>query len=137
MGRWSRAWWWRVAAVVSVLIALLGLVGYDLPGLMRGADEAGDPYWMVIASFAVDVAVFIAAYGAWRRQAWGVVLLVVVDVFNLVLAVGTVLDPADDGEVVVGLVSTAVQVFVLWCCLGAGRRDGARAAVADARGLPG
>ncbi|CAN5473461.1 hypothetical protein BH10ACT3_BH10ACT3_24170 [soil metagenome] len=114
----SRTWWWRVAAVISVIVAVSALALYDVPGLIDGASASDDPYWVLLGSFASDVLALVAAYGAWRRQVWGVVLLIVVNVFWIVQTVTTLFDPSHGMDVAIALVMTAVHVLVLWCCLG-------------------
>jgi|GEM_PF-2919864 len=121
MRRFGRTWFWRVAAIVSTVVALLGMAIYDVPGLIDGASASGDPYWLVLGSFASDVVALVAAFGAWRRQVWGVVLLMVVNMFWIVQAVTTLFDPSNDGDVVFASVMLVVHIFVLWCCLGPGR----------------
>ena len=76
-----------------------------------------------------DVAALIAAYGAWRRQVWGVVLLLVVNLFWIVQAVTTLFDPSDNADVIFASVMLVVHLFVVWCCLGPGRAG--RSAVDD------
>jgi peptidoglycan/LPS O-acetylase OafA/YrhL len=109
--------WWRIAASISVVVALLAIAFYDIPSLVEGADASRDPYWLVLGSFATDIVALVAAYGAWRRQVWGVVLLLVVNVFWTLQAVGTLLDPEHGADVVVALVMLALHAIVVWCCL--------------------
>jgi hypothetical protein len=117
MERFGRARLWRWAAVLSVVVALMGLIGYDVPSLIDGADASPDPYWLVIGSFASDVVALIAAYGTWQRQRWGVVLLIVANVYWMVQVVGTLFDPVDGADVAFALVMGVVHVFTLWCVL--------------------
>ena len=114
----ARGRWWRVAAVVSVLVALFAFAAYDIPTLIDGADASGDPYWIVIGSFASDVVALVAAYGAWRRQLWGVVLLVAVNVYWILQAITTLFDDATNSDIVFSLVMLVAHLAVLWCCLG-------------------
>lgn len=113
----SRTRLWQLAAGISVLVALVGLVGYDVPTLLDGADASRDPYWIVLGSFASDVVALVAAYGAWRRQLWGAVLLIVVNVFWMIQAVGTLFDPAGGADVAFALVMGVLHLFALWCLL--------------------
>jgi len=124
-----------VAAVLSTLVALQGVVLYDVPGLIEGASASRDPYWLVLGSFASDVAALIAAFGAWRRQVWGVVLLIVVNMFWVVQAVTTLFDPKDEADVVFALVMVVVHVAVLLCCLGPGRVNSSVQDADVARGM--
>lgn len=123
MRTFGRPWFWRVAAAVSTLVALLGLTLYDVPGLVDGASASPDPYWVVLGSFASDVVALVAAYGAWRRQIWGVVLLIVVNLFWVVQSITTLFDPKDDADVVIALVLLALHALVVWCCLRPSRTE--------------
>lgn len=117
MESWGRARLWRVAAGMSVLVALVGFVAYDVPTLLDGADASHDPYWIVLGSFASDVVALVAAYGAWRRQLWGAVLLIVVNVFWMVQVVGTLFDPSNGGDVAFAIVMGVIHLVALWCLL--------------------
>lgn len=130
MGRYGRTWSWRAAAVISVVVAVSGIAFYDVPELVAGAAASRDPYWIVFGSFASDVAALIAAWGAWRRQVWGVVLLIVVNAFWTVQSTTTLFDPAGGADVAIALVTTALHLTVLWCCL---RRHDRRSAPAAPR----
>ncbi len=69
----SRRLRWNVAAALSVVVAIVGLVVYDVPSLVQGAAASPNPYWLVLGSFASDVVVLVAAVGTVRGQRWGVV----------------------------------------------------------------
>jgi hypothetical protein len=107
----------RTAAVLSVLVAAFGLAAYDLPNLFKGAAESEDAYGLVLGSFASDVVAFVAAYGAYRRQKWGVVLLLVVNSYWIVQAITTLLFSDKSGDAVFSLVMLAIHVVTVWCCL--------------------
>ena len=64
-------------------------------------------------AFATDVLALVAAYGAFHRQRWGVVVLIVVLSFWALQAAAELLD----GSVALGLVMMGVIAFGLWCCL--------------------
>ncbi len=103
----------RVAAVISIVVATISIVVYDLPTLAKGASGSDDPFALVVGSFASDVVALIAAYGALRRQRWGVIALVVVQSF-WALQAGVALI---DGEAVLGATMLCVTLFCIWCCL--------------------
>jgi len=133
MRRFGRTWCWRVAAIVSATVAVLGLAVYDIPGLVGGASVSRDPFWVVLGSSASDVAALIAAFGAWTRQVWGVVLLLVVNCFWIVQTVTTLLSPQNDADVLLALVLLVVHCFVMWCCLAPGRAGFAAVGRTDSR----
>jgi hypothetical protein len=103
----------RVAAIISIVVATFSIVLYDLPTLAKGASGSDDPFALVIGSFATDVVALIAAYGALRRQRWGVIALIVVQSF-WALQAGVALV---DGDVVIGATMLSVSLFCIWCCL--------------------
>jgi len=103
----------RVAAIISIVVATISIVLYDLPTLAKGASGSGDPFALVIGSFATDVVALIAAYGALRRQRWGVIALIVVQSF-WALQAGVALV---GGEAVIGATMVCVSLFCIWCCL--------------------
>ena len=103
----------RVAAVISIGVAAISIVLYDLPTLAKGASGSDDPLALVVGSFATDVVALIAAYGALRRQRWGVIALLAVQSF-WALQAGVALV---DGQAVLGATLLCVSLFCIWCCL--------------------
>src|SRR5258708_5097110 len=84
----------KIAAVIVLAQALIGIIWYDLPFLASGmaaleqaasTNEAVPPFWLAFLSFAVDAITIVAAYGAWRAARWGIILVIVVSVFNALL----------------------------------------------------
>lgn len=75
----SRPRSYTIAAVLLVLYSLVGLL-FELPNLARGDVQASDapPFALTIVNFTLVVLGFIAAYGVWRAQKWGVVLAVAI-----------------------------------------------------------
>ena len=81
----------KIAAVIVLVLGLFDLFVYELPYLAQGMaaiDQAanageGPPFFMVLLSIAFDILAIPAAYGAWRMQRWGVILVVVISAFNI------------------------------------------------------
>lgn len=113
MAGWTRTARLRTAAVVSVVAASVSIGAFDLRALAEGSGASTDPFALVIGSFATDVLALVAGYGAFRRQRWGVTLLIVVLSFWAVQASVEVVD----GDVGLGVVALAVTLGCLWCCL--------------------
>lgn len=107
----------RLAAVLSVLVAIIGIALFDLPNLVLGARDSQDPFALVIGSFTSDVVALVAAYGAWRGQKWGAVLLIVVNAFWIVQAVGSLLFDSSTSELVFASVMLVHHVAVITLCL--------------------
>ena len=107
----------KIAAVLSVLVALTGLALYDLPNLPQGPAGVDDPYALVVLSFASDVLAFVAAFGTWRREKWGIVLLMIVNLYWVVQSVTTLVNPTQSGDTAFALVMLAVHAVTIWCLL--------------------
>ena len=104
-----------VAAACVELVAAAAAPGPLVCSLAQPTKHAGsdDPFALVIGSFATDVVALIAAYGALRRQRWGVIALIVVQSF-WALQAGVALV---DGDAVLGATMLCVTLFCIWCCL--------------------
>ena len=107
----------KTAAVLSVLVALIGIGLYDLPNLVLGARDSDGPFALVLGSFTSDVLALVAAYGAWRGQKWGAVLLIVVNAFWIVQAVSSLLFDSTGAELTFAAVMLVHHVVVISLCL--------------------
>ncbi|RAK30585.1 hypothetical protein B0I29_116244 [Actinoplanes lutulentus] len=107
----------KIAAVLSVLVALIGITMFDLPNLALGAQDSHEPFAIVLGSFTSDVLALVAAYGAWRSQKWGAVLLIAVNAFWLVQAIGSLLFDTTAGETAFASVMLAHHLVVITLCL--------------------
>lgn len=117
MGIMTRSTALKIAAVLSVLVAIIGITLFDLPNLMLGARDSQDPFAIVLGSFTSDVLALVAAYGAWRTQKWGAVLLIAVNAFWLVQAIGSLLFDATAGEMVFASLMLVHHVVAITLCL--------------------
>lgn len=107
----------KIAAAISLLVAITGLALYDLPNVILGAEASPYPYPLVIGSFITDVLTFAAVYGAWRNQKWGAVLLVLVNAFWMIQAALTLLVDPSVGEFVFAAVMMVLHVVAIMLCL--------------------
>jgi uncharacterized membrane protein (DUF2068 family) len=117
------------AAGLNLLVAVANIV-LNLAYLPRGADDLNEnsiPYPAVVLGLVIGVLGIVSSYGLWRRERWGLVLTLVLQVLNILMgAPGVLFGPEpwiQVGSVVGILVNAAVIVLLL-------RRDGRRAAVA-------
>lgn len=117
MGTITRSTALRIAAVLSLAVAVIGIVFYDLPNLTLGAAASESPFPLVLGSSASDVLALVAAYGAWRGQKWGAVLLILVNGFWVVQAVAGLLFDASAGETLFAAVMLVHHVVVIVLCL--------------------
>lgn len=111
----------KIAAVYNFLTGILGFFT-SIPFLARGAealDHSGDtaPYFVFILSLMLAPIQIIGAYGAWRNQRWGVVLLILASTADLVTATpGIIVAPT----VFLRLLSSAgvlLDMLVIVLCL--------------------
>lgn len=107
----------KVAAVLSVLVALIGITVFDLPNLRLGAQGSAAPFALVLGSFTSDVLALVAAYGAWRAQKWGAVLLIAVNAFWIIQAIGSLLFDSTTGEMIFASLMLVHHVTVISLCL--------------------
>jgi hypothetical protein len=107
----------RIAAVLSVLVAVIGIALFDLPNLVLGARESESPFALVVGSFTSDVVALVAAYGAWRAQKWGAVLLIAVNAFWIVQAIGSLLFDGATTELLFAAAMLLHHVVVITLCL--------------------
>ena len=113
----TRATALRIAAALSVLVAVIGITAFDLPNLVLGAADSKAPFALVLGSFTSDVLALVAAYGAWRGQKWGAVLLLAVNGFWLVQAIGSLLFDTTSGELVFAALMLVHHLVVITLCL--------------------
>ena len=92
MNKLSRSNGLKIAAVIVLALALFSMIVYEIPFLTKGMAaldqaanaEQGPPFFMVILEFAFDVLAIVAAYGTWKAQRWGVILIIIVSAFNCI-----------------------------------------------------
>jgi len=107
----------RIAAVLAVAVSLFAIITYDIPTLVQGAAQTDGPYWLVLGSFATDVLALVGAYGAWRGQKWGAVLLIAVQAFWIVQAISGLLFEGGVGVVIFSSVMLVHHITVIILCL--------------------
>jgi hypothetical protein len=125
MNKLSRSTGLKIAAVIVLILALFSIVVYDIPFLTQGMaaiDQAanadqGPPFFVVVLGFAVDVLSIVAAYGAWRGERWGVILLIVVSAFNSINgAFAALFAPWPATRILAGVL-IFVNLGVIYLCL--------------------
>jgi hypothetical protein len=126
MNHLSRSTGLKIAAAIVLAQALIGIIWYDLPFLAGGmagleqaanAGEAAPPFWLAFLSFGVDAITIVAAYGAWRAARWGIILVIVVSVFNALLnTYAVIFDPILPTRILEGGFVVA-SLSVIYLCL--------------------
>ncbi len=125
MNKLSRSNGLKIAAVIVLGLALFSIIVYDIPFLTQGMatiDQAanadqGPPFFMVVLGFAVDILSIVAAYGAWRGERWGVILILVVSAFNSINgAFAALFAPWPATRILAGVL-IFVNLGVIYLCL--------------------
>jgi hypothetical protein len=109
--------WLRIAAGISVAVALVGFALYDIPGIVAGASESDGPFAVIVGSFVSDILALVAAISAWQGRRWGLVLLIVVNVYWVLQAIGGLLTAEHAGELVFSAVMLLLHVAAITFCL--------------------
>ena len=76
---------YTIVAVLMVLYCLIDL-STTIPTLAQGMPAPtadAPPFFMTLASFALDILGLVAVYGIWHMQKWGVVLTITVAALNI------------------------------------------------------
>jgi hypothetical protein len=125
MNKLSRSTALKIAAVIVLVVALPDMIMYEIPDLMRGMAavdqaamaEGGPPFFMVLLSFAVDVLAIVAAYGAWRAQRWGVILVIVISAFNSISGIFGALFAGDVPTQIFAAIGLLLSLTAIILCL--------------------
>jgi uncharacterized membrane protein (DUF2068 family) len=109
---------YTAAAMLQVLHSAMYVI-ITIPFLMRGADRPDPPPFLVdLLLFAVAVLGFIASYGVWRNQRWGVLVTIALCVLaGLLHLPGLLFAPGIIGkiETVASLILVvAIIILLLW-----------------------
>lgn len=126
MNRLSRSTALKIAAVITLVLALLDLVIYEIPPLMLGqvavdqianGDGSGPPFFMVLLQSAFDILAIVASYGAWRAQRWGVILVIVISAFSSLTGILGVLFAGDATTRIFAAVGVVLSLAAIVLCL--------------------
>jgi hypothetical protein len=87
MRRLSRSDALKVAAILSFLLGLFAFAG-TLPFLAMGARalEEGSGFTFLFVTFVLAILRIITAFGVWLQQRWGIVVTIVVNAIDAILA---------------------------------------------------
>lgn len=120
MNRLSRANALKIAAVLSLLLGLFGFFG-ALPFLARGTavDLAADspPYIIVLMGFVFAILRVIGAYGVWVKQRWGIVLTILANAIDMILALPGIVFAPTMTLWLSATIGTVVSILIILLCL--------------------
>jgi len=115
---------------LNALVAVIS-IAFALAYLPRGANDLNKnyvPYPVIVIGLVLGVLGLMSSYGMWRKERWGTILTMVVEILQLITgAPGVILGPdtfTQVSSVILLLVNVAVIVLLL-------RRPERRAAVAS------
>jgi uncharacterized membrane protein len=82
----SRSTALKIAAVLSAVLGTLTVLA-SLPLIARGASviaQSNDspPYVILILALVTGIIAIVAAFGTWKRQRWGIILTILVNLVN-------------------------------------------------------
>lgn len=91
----SRTRSYTAAVALLALYCLISLL-LEVPNLARGAApvEGEPPFALTIINFTTAILGLVAAYGAWRMQKWGVLLVIVVAAIGVLTSLPALLIPS-------------------------------------------
>lgn len=116
----------KIAAIITLVLALADLFIYEMPALMLGqaavdqvanGDGSGPPFFMVLLQSAFDILAIVAAYGAWRAQRWGVILLIVISAFSVLSGSAGAIFAGDATTRIFAAVGVVLALAAIVLCL--------------------
>ena len=126
MNRLSRSTAFKIAASISLVLSVLGIL-ISLPIATQGAAAVNQtpgspPYIVEMIFFVTSIVGAVAAFGAWKQMRWGIILTVFVNlVYVLISAPGILAAPRPWG-LIASAVTILLSVIVIVLCLWPDRR---------------
>lgn len=121
MKSFSRPTALKLAAILAGLNALSGFA-MSIPLIPRGAthlDQVLDspPYFVVASSFALSIVLVIAAYGTWRKQRWGIVLMLLANAIGALLSAPGIFAAPTTILAIAATLGTLISIAIIILCL--------------------
>jgi O-antigen/teichoic acid export membrane protein len=117
----SRSTALKIAVVLSLILGVIGLV-FALPMLSRGVSDierANDapPYFIVLSGFVFAILRLVGAYGTWREQRWGIVITILANALDSILALPGIFYAPTTELWLSAIFGVAVSVVIIVLCL--------------------
>jgi len=117
----SRSTALKIAALLSFLIGVYTFIE-AIPYLARGASDidaaaSTPPYFVIVSGFTFAIMRMVGAYGTWKEQRWGIVVTILANAIDSVLALPGIFF-AQTMEFWLGsIVGVAFGVVIIALCL--------------------
>jgi hypothetical protein len=123
----SRSTALKIAAILSFLYGVYIFVA-AIPYLARGANVvdaavAMPPYFVIVSAFIFAILRMIGAYGVWKEQRWGVIITILANAIDSILALPGLFFAGSIELWLSSAISIAVSVVVIVLCLWRDRKD--------------
>lgn len=117
----SRSTALKIAAVLSAVLGTLSLIG-ALPLIARGASSVAQsndspPYAILIVALVTGIIAIVAAFGTWKRQRWGIILTILVNLINGLGAVPGIQAAPTPFLTYAATATVIVSVLIIVLCL--------------------
>lgn len=121
MPRLSRSTAIKIAAVISLLLGVYGFIS-ALPYLALGANTVnqvadGPPYFVIFWSFVFALLAMLAAYGTWHNQRVSIVVALLANAGNALLAAPGILFAPTTFLQISSSIGTLLNMIVIVLCL--------------------
>ena len=117
MNRLSRPTALKIAAVLSFLLSAFTILQVFLMGAQAANQADGPGFSGVMFALALGVTGALAAYGAWNQMRWGIVLTIIVNLINALLAAPGILFATTPFFTVSATIDVVVGVVIIVLCL--------------------
>ena len=121
MNRLSRPTALKIAAAITIISFVLGFI-LGLPAMLRGPGPngitaEGIPFIAILIGNIPSVVGLVAAFGTWKQQRWGIILLIITSVVSGLIASPGILIRPSTAAFVVATIGVIVDIIVIVLCL--------------------
>jgi peptidoglycan/LPS O-acetylase OafA/YrhL len=117
MNRLSRPTALKIAAVLSFLLSAFTILQVFLIGAQAANQADGPGFSGVMFALALGVTGALAAYGAWNQMRWGIILTIIVNLINALLAAPGILAAPTPFLTVSATINVVLGVVIIVLCL--------------------
>ena len=107
---------YKTAVILFAGLSLYSVV-FSIPALLGGPDNQGTalgiPQFIIVLGALTGVAGLVAAYGAWKRQKWGIWLAIILSAVNGLSALPGVLFAPNNTARMLAIGGVLLSIFVI------------------------